>query len=169
MSGNMSEWCKSKLASSVEAYPQLESLTNELHRVTGTYTRVLRGGGWGSGSTYNPSTGFLRCSGRLSQKQARDRYDPAPYGDSVSRRDFGFRVVRRSLAIDPPESTVTVVQVFQGVGGVPPYSWSVASGIGSVNPSTGFSTTYTRLAAGTNTLTCTDAAGLTATTTVIQP
>jgi formylglycine-generating enzyme required for sulfatase activity len=159
MAGNMFEWVRSKRVTTVESYPQLESLTNLTHHLEGnTAYRVIRGGG---ALANTASTTLLKCFFREHLPQQLDRAYDYYY--------VGFRVIRRSLSIDPPAATVAGSQVFSAVGGVPPYSWSASLGTGSVNPATGHSTTYTRLGAGTNTVTCRDAAGLSATATVTQP
>jgi formylglycine-generating enzyme required for sulfatase activity len=176
MSGNVSEWCRSTVASTVESYPQLESLTNALHKLDTTAKRLLRGGGWGASYVdiwaVNPPTGSLQCYYRVSSEQNTDYPNVDSQSGGRAIRDVGFRVVRRGLSIEPSEATLPSLnntQVFTAVGGVPSYAWSVSNSKGSVNPATGNSTTYTRLLAGTNYVTCTDAAGLTATARIIQP
>jgi len=169
MAGNMWEWLRSKLVSTVESYPQIESLTNAIHELN-SGNRVLRGGGWSSGAPNNPGTSSLGCYSRRSESQGRD-YVYVGYSESSSntKRALGFRVIRRSISVEPTNAVVTVSQVFNAVGGVPPFTWSIESGIGSINPTTGYSTTYTRLSSGSNTITCTDAAGLSASATISQP
>ena len=171
MAGNIYEWSRSKAATTVEQYPQIESLTNALHDLADTQDRVIRGGGWGAGASDNPSTSIFRCYSRTSRHPTKDygynSYND--YGSDWGKHDLGFRVVRRSLSVDPTNAVVTVTQVFDAVGGVPPFAWSVESSVGSINPSTGYSTTYTRLSSGNNTITCTDAAGLSASATISQP
>ncbi|MDA1349380.1 MAG: SUMF1/EgtB/PvdO family nonheme iron enzyme [Chloroflexi bacterium] len=169
MSGNMFEWCRSKIATTVENYPQLESLTNSLHDLAGGGSRVLRGGGWGAGSVCNNSTVLIKCYYRAGEAQSRD-YDAN--NCSYYRRDLGFRVLRRSLVISPDEITLTPstnTQTFAAVGGVPPYEWSVAAVSGSISTNGGPTTIYTRSSSGTNFVTCTDRAGLDAIATIIQP
>jgi formylglycine-generating enzyme required for sulfatase activity len=167
MAGNMFEWCRSKLASTVEAYPQIESLTNSLHTLS-LAERVLRGGGWGAGGYQSAELSSLKCYSRSSESQSRD-YWYRTSTPSYLRHDLGFRVIRRSVSVDPTDAVVTVSRVFNAVGGVPPYTWSIESGIGSISPTTGYSTTYTRLSSGNNTITCTDAAGLSASSSISQP
>ncbi len=182
MSGNMSEWCRSTVAATVESYPQLESLTNSVHKLDSAAKRILRGGGWGSGYLWsgsravNPPVGSLQCYYRISSEQNTDYPNVDSISGTYAIRDLGFRVIRRSLSIQPSEATLPAqsnTQVFAVIGGVPPYAWSVENATfparGAVNPTTGAVTTYTRLLAGTNYVTCTDAAGLTAWARVIQP
>lgn len=163
MSGNMFEWCRSASVGTVESYPQLESLTNSFHQLSGG-NRIIRGGGWASGKAYAYGSAALRCYYRTTQPAGNDYYD-----SNYDTRDLGFRVARRSLSVEPTNAVVTVTQVFNAVGGVPPFNWSIESGAGSINPTAGYSTTYTRLSSGSNTITCTDAAGLSASATVSQP
>ena len=66
--------------------------------------------------------------------------------------------INNALAISPAAPTITVVdtQTFSSTGGVSPYTYSVASGTGSINAGTGL---YTPAGAGTVTIRSTDSIG----------
>jgi hypothetical protein len=58
---------------------------------------------------------------------------------------------------------------FTASGGVPPYTWTLLNGNGTLNTLTGSSVLYTRTSAGDNGVTATDAAGASASAAISQP
>jgi hypothetical protein len=76
------------------------------------------------------------------------------------------------LLITPTTATSTVngdVITFTASGGVPPYTWTLLNGHGSLNTTTGTSVFYTRTSAGDNGLTVSDSQGSTYNAEISQP
>lgn len=78
IAGNLWEWTRSIKLTSVESYPQEESLSHSVNDLSGSGVRAVRGGSW------RDSTSNLRCFVRSSASPNDDDYD------------LGFRVVRRT-------------------------------------------------------------------------
>ena len=76
ITGNADEWTRSILVTH-DSYPATESITNSIHSLTSTSSRVLRGGNYtdGQGDT-------LKCYFRTTS--------------SLGSQSYGFRVTRRS-------------------------------------------------------------------------
>lgn len=108
MSGNANEWCRSKWIVSVESYPQVESLTDNINLLSGANNRIIRGGGCYSGVNnafsdpdyYTPQASLM-CYYRDSRPPAVDATSTYTGNYSLPsaldyRPDIGFRVVRRA-------------------------------------------------------------------------
>ena len=98
---------------------------------------------------------------------------PAASGTATVRVTDGYGntsnaavTINNALAISPAAPIITVVdtQTFSSTGGVSPYTYSVASGTGSINAGTGV---YTPAGAGTITIRSTDSIGNTSDATLI--
>ena len=117
VTGNVEEWCRSKWLSSVEDYPQQESLSNTLNAISTSANRVYRGGSYNDSS----SSTYLRCYRRATDQS----YDYLA--------DRGFRVIRRDSSYVDPVPTVEVAESFDGPSwtetGNP--TWTVASTSGT--------------------------------------
>lgn len=83
ISGNVSEWCRTKFISTIEEYQQEESLGSDDNDISVTENRVYRGGSYSS----NPEG--LACYMRAGQSSG-------TFGST------GFRVARRSIVNDDP-------------------------------------------------------------------
>jgi formylglycine-generating enzyme required for sulfatase activity len=93
VAGNVAEWCRSKLVTTVETYPQQEVLTNGINLISTSASRVYRGG------SYGDTTNQLRCYARSSATP-----------DSDNAR--GFRVARRTDNYVDPDAIAEVVEPF---------------------------------------------------------
>lgn len=98
---------------------------------------------------------------------------PAAAGSATVRVTDGYGntsnatvTINAALAISPASDVITVVdtKTFTSTGGVSPYTYSVSSGTGSINASTGL---YTPAGAGTIIITSTDSIGNTSNATLI--
>ena len=98
VTGNVEEWCRSKWLSSVEDYPQQESLSNTLNAISTSANRVYRGGSYNDSS----SSTYLRCYRRATDQS----YDYLA--------DRGFRVIRRDSSYVDPVPTVEIEENFDG-------------------------------------------------------
>jgi hypothetical protein len=117
MAGNLWEWCRSKDLSSVEDYPQLESLTHDLNAISYLVSgaRALRGGAYNSQGSEG---GELHCNNRYW-------YDATQY--TVS---FGFRVIRRETDYTDPWPEVEISESFDGGGWIQRlgfHDWSITA------------------------------------------
>ena len=117
--------------------------------------------------------------GTMTYAEQKSRIDATWIEPSFSGNFFALanvpapttNVPTSQLRVSPPSTTLDASQPTAPLsvsGGVPPYTWRVASAsLGSVSPASGASTVYSRTAtAGTNVVTATDSLGATATATV---
>ena len=113
IAGNVEEWCRSVITS-VEAYPQTESLSNSVNTLSGSGSRVLRGG------SHDRSASALKCYLRASTSSL-DTYE----------NERGFRVTRRSIADSDPVPTTELEEDFEDA------AWTVQSNTWTVVASSG--------------------------------
>jgi len=100
VAGNVEEWCRSTWLSTVENYPQQESMSNAVNYISTSASRVYRGGSHGDAST------DVRCFSRFYKDSS------AIASDNSSQA--GFRVVRRDLVYSDPMPTVAISENFDG-------------------------------------------------------
>jgi formylglycine-generating enzyme required for sulfatase activity len=74
--GNVSEWTRSLNVGTAESYPSTEDLTQLFNRLTGSSTRIERGGGFSNYYLAAPSMCYMRSGGYNNNN--------------------GFRVIRRA-------------------------------------------------------------------------
>jgi formylglycine-generating enzyme required for sulfatase activity len=119
IAGNVEEWCRSTWLSSVESYPQQESMTGAVNYISTAASRVYRGGSWGD------SVSSLQCYAR--NNTASGSID----GDNSSQA--GFRVLRRDLAYSDPISTVAISEDLDGAAWVANSSgnWTIVAPSGT--------------------------------------
>lgn len=118
VSGNLAEWCRSIYIDSVENYPQVESLSNEINNISVETKRVLRGGSFFSTPILNESLAIYK------------RIEGNP---SVDQSDTGFRVARRTSPHKDPKPVVSFVEGFDNSA-----VWTAtASGNWTVNSASG--------------------------------
>jgi formylglycine-generating enzyme required for sulfatase activity len=104
VAGNVEEWCRSTWLSTVENYPQQESMSNAVNYISTSASRVYRGGSHGDSST------DLRCYARF--------YKDSSAIESDNSSQAGFRVLRRDLAYSDPMPTVPISENFDGAAWV---------------------------------------------------
>jgi hypothetical protein len=117
VAGNVEEWSRSIWISTVENYPQQESMTNNVNYISTSASRVYRGGSYGDSLTSR-----LMCYYR----------ENASTIDSDNSSQSGMRVVRRDLEYSDPIPTLTITENFDGAAWLAKTgAWTVVTASGS--------------------------------------
>lgn len=151
----------------VQVAPATATLANNGDQVLLTATGGAGPYRWEVGSTSLGQVRTVGASQVLYTRTAAGNNTVLAYsGSSVAMASIAQPAVA-AVTVEPAAATVTVgaaAAVLNAVGGIPPYTWSILNGPGSVSPSTGISTVYRRgnvVGPASATVMCTDGAGRT--------